>query len=174
MYQAPMYDQEQMQQQAAQQQMNQMDQQQMMQRQQPMMQQQQAVDPVAEAKAMLGLDKIEEQMMAQTAAMEAQKMQAIQSEMKSKYPTVSEDAVNKEIERIAESDPVLADAMRKSANGLETVYKAIIASSKPVETPDDHIDSSGTGGVNQSLEQKIKNGSASQIELGDYIIGNSK
>lgn len=171
MYQAPMMDQNQMMNQGGQQ--DPMQQQMMMQQPQQQMQQQPAVDPIAEAKAMLGLDKIEEQMMAQTAAMEAQKLQAIQTEMKTKYPAVSDDAVEKELTRIAESDPALADAMRKSSNGLETVYKSIIASSKPDQEPDEILDSTG-GATSQSLEQKIKGGKASELELGDYIIGLNK
>lgn len=170
MYQAPDMNDPMVQQQMAQQQA--MQQQPMMQdpnmmAQNPAMMQQQpmqpAGDPVAEAKAMLGLDKIEEYMQRAT-------QQAIQSEMRTKFPEVSDESVQKELARIQADDPALAEAMMKSSQGLETVYKAIITQSKPKEQPDDITDSAGNA-TGETLDKKIKSGKASQIELGDYILG---
>ncbi len=176
MYQAPDMNDPMVQQQMAMQQQQQMQDQNMVMQDQAMMQQQQQVqqmqqqpamqppgDPVAEAKAMLGLDKIEEYMQQTT-------MKAIQSEMKAKYPEVSEESVKAELSRIEKDDPALAAAMMKSAQGLETVYKAIVAQAKPKDTPDDITDSAGNA-VGDTLDRKIKSGKASQIELGDYILG---
>lgn len=157
MYEAPMMDQQQYQQ-------DPMAQQQMM---QPPMQPQ---DPVADAKAMLGLDVLEAKMIEHTNALEQARLQSIQNEMKAKYPDVSDDAVTKEIERISKDDPALAEAMMKSSQGFETIYKAIVASSKPHETPDEITDSAGNL-TTDSLERKVRGGKASQIELGDYILG---
>lgn len=134
--------------------------------QQPMAQQQE-VDPVEEAKRMLGLDAQQQalqQMQEKLAEMEAQKAWA---EIGAKYPDVPKDAVEKELENLKQIDPT-AD---KNPIAIEMAYKAAIAASKPKEKPDNLTQSAGGGTGGESIEEAVKSGKANDFTLGEYILG---
>ena len=143
--------------------------QQQAQAQAPMMQQapaQPSNDDIAQAKKMLGLDVIEEQM---------QYQKNLASVVK-EYPDIPTDILEQEIAKLEATDPSFASQVRSSESGMKVFARSLIPTIKPTAKPDgitDDSQSSAQGGMDEGLEAKVKNGTATKVEVGKYL-GNFK
>lgn len=125
---------------------------------------------VDEAKKALGLDELEQKIRQQEemlAKIEAEKARAL---MEKKYPNVPFDAVEQEIEKVAQVNPALAEAMKTNADAMELAYKAALASIRPQEEPDTITEGEGGGGNDSDLDDAVKKGEADDFMLGEWIL----
>ncbi len=143
----------------------------MQQPQAPMMQPQMPMQPevsapneddIAQAKKMLGLDVLEDSMKYD---------KSVASTLQT-FPELTKDVIEAELVKIEEKDPVLAKQIRTSEEGMKMFARGIMPSIKPNAKPDsvtDDSSSSAQGGVDADLETKVKQGTATKVEVGKYI-----
>lgn len=136
-------------------------------------QQQQPMDEIQMAKEALGLDKYEVQMQAIQAQLQESNQKAMFNEMSSSFKNVPQEEVQKAIAKIAETNPQMAQMMTSSREGMELAFKKVQSEMKSTETPDEITDSGDAGSQNGDFASKLKNGKASEVELGDFILQNS-
>lgn len=125
-----------------------------------------SAEDIAEAKKMLGLDVMEQEM----------KYDKTVASTIQEFPALNKSTIESEIAKIEESDPAFAQQIRSSETGMKMFAKTIMASIKPDAKADDITDdsSSSASAEDKDLEEKIKNGNASKIELGKYLGKNMK
>jgi len=148
-------------------------QQQMMQEQQPQMQQQpqQPQDDVQMAKEALGLDTYEQQLAQMQAQIQESKDKAIFEEVSKKYEDIDPDLVQKELTKLEETKPQMAEALKSDPEGMEMLFSKVKTSMQPTEKPDEITDSGNNGGnENSDFNKKIEKGTANEIDLGDFIL----
>ena len=155
------------------------EQQQEMMQQQPAQQQMEApaqpVNDVAMAKEALGLDAYEQQIAEMQSQIQESKDKAIFEEVSKKYDDIDPTLVQKELEKLAETKPQMAEALKGDAEGLEMLFSKVKTSMQPAEKPDEITDSGNSGGnENSDFNKKIENGAATEVDLGDFILGASK
>ena len=144
-------------------------QQQMMQEQQQM--QQQPQDDVQMAKEALGLDTYEQQLAQMQEQIQESKDKAIFEEVSKKYEDIDPDLVQKELTKLAETKPQIAEALKSDPEGIEMLFSKVKTSMQPTEKPDEITDSGNNGGnENSDFNKKIEKGTASEIDLGDFIL----
>jgi hypothetical protein len=142
---------------------------------------QQPQDEVTLAKQALGLDQYEQQMQATQAQMQAIQTQLQESatkvmfnEVGSANKDVDPSLVQAELQKIEQSNPQLAQTLRGSKEGIDMLFKKVLAEMKPSEEPDEITDSGDAGSnANSSIDKKINNGTASEVDLGDFILANA-
>lgn len=128
-------------------------------------------DAVAQAKEMLGLGETEATIGQLQEQMRGMQTDKIKAEVGAKYADIPYELVEKEIEKIAQTSPQLADAMRSTAEGMDMAYRATQTAITPNEKPDNLTEGEAGGGQGEELESTIKEGKADDIALGNYILG---
>ncbi len=127
------------------------------------------------AKKLLGLDAVEQQAKQALEELNRIKQERVKQEVLSKYPDVTEDIVNQEIQKLAKINPQLAEAVKTDPEAFEVVVKSALASITPNNKPDRITETGGSGNnVTDDLESKVKKGQADDITLGDYILSIAK
>lgn len=128
------------------------------------------------AKKMLGLDKIEQQALEAQQKLRELEVERTQAVIKAKYPDLPIDLVQKEIEKVKQANPKLAEAMETNPDLMEMAAKSALMSIKPTEKPDTITQGQGDGQRNpqDELVDKIKKGDATNFDLGDYILSSSQ
>lgn len=139
---------------------------------QPQMQQQAPVpapqelapssDDIAQAKKMLGLDVLEENM----------KYDKSVASTLQDFPELTKGVIEQELAKVAEKDPEFAKQIRTSEEGMKMFAKGLMPSIKPNAKPDNVTDdttSSAQGGEDEDLETRVKKGTATQLDVGKYI-----
>lgn len=127
-------------------------------------------DDLTLAKQALGLDKMEQQYAQINAQLQAAQEKAMFNEVASRNPDVDIKLVEQEIAKVAQDNPALAQQLRSNEMGIDMLFKKVASEMQPKHKPDEITDSGESGG-DYSFSDKIKNGSASEIDLGDYILG---
>jgi len=130
-------------------------------------------DEVQMAKQALGLDIYEQQLEAMKSQLEQSRENAIFKEVSSQFEDVPPEEVEKEIKEMSEKNPQMANVIKSDKDGLEMLFKKVQSEMKPKEKPDEITDSGDAGGEVDDLSKKIKDGTASEIDLGDFILKNS-
>lgn len=134
---------------------------------------QQEMDDVALAKQALGLDTYEQQLQAMQAQLQEANTKAMFNEVSSEFKDVDIELVNAELAKMTETNPQMAEMMKSNKDGLEMLFRTVQTKTKPAETPDEITDSGDSGSQKAGdLSSKIKNGTANEMELGDFILGN--
>ena len=128
-------------------------------------------EQIAQARQVLGLDATEQQIAKMSQMLQQMQVEKTQAQMQAKYPDVPPDAVQQEIDKIAQSNPTLAEAMKTTPEGMEMAYRAALASLKPSGKPDNLTDEGGNGGQEETIEKAVSEGKADDFTLGDYILG---
>ncbi len=155
--------------------MQQQQEQQAQQQMQAPAQQQQPVDEVQMAKEALGLDAYEQELQAMKAQLQESKEKAVFEEVSKKYDDIDPTLVQKELEKLAETKPQIAEALKADPDGLDMLFAKVKSSMQPEEKPDEITDSGSSGGNESSdFNKKVEKGTASEIDLGDFILGASK
>ena len=91
------------------------------------------------------------------------------------YPNVPFDLVEKEIEKVKQINPTLAEQMQYNPQLMEIAVKAVLADIKPNQQPDKITEGAGSAETPQDdLADKIKKGEANEIGLGGYILSISQ
>lgn len=133
---------------------------------------QQEVDDVTLAKQALGLDTYEQQLQAMQAQLQESQTKAMFNEVSTEFKDVDVELVNAELAKMSETNPQMAEMMKSSKDGLEMLFRTVQTKTKPVETPDEITDTGDSGSQKGGdINSKIKNGTANELELGDFIIG---
>lgn len=146
------------------------EQEQMMQQPQQQMQQQ-PQDDVQMAKEALGLDTYEQQLAQMQSQLQESKDKAIFEEVSKKYEDIDPDLVQKELLKLAETKPQMAEALKSDPEGIEMLFSKVKTSMQPIDKPDDITDSGNNGGnENSDFNKKIEKGTANEIDLGDFIL----
>jgi len=134
----------------------------------------QQVDEVQMAKEALGLDAYEKELQEMKAQLQESKEKAVFKEVSKKYDGVDPDLVQKELDKLAETKPQIAQALKSDPDGLDMLFTKVKASMQPEEKPDEITDSGSNGGNNNSdFNKKLENGNATEVDLGDFILGAS-
>jgi len=141
--------------------------------QQPQQQEQyQSMDEIQMAKEALGLDRYEQQISNIQAQLQQSANQAMLNEMSTKYKDVPISEVQKAMQNLAVSNPQMHQLVQTSKDGLEMLFKSIHGEMSPKETPDEMLDG-GVSGTISDFSKKLKNNTATEIDLGDFILENS-
>ena len=172
--QAPIIEEQQGQQMTPEQQAMMMQQQQQQAQQQQQLPQEQTADEVQLAKEALGLNEYEQQLQAMQQQLAQSKEKAIFEEVSSKYKDVDTEVVNKEIEKLQQENPQMAEMIKSDPQGLDMVFAKVKAEMTPAEKPDEITDSGSAGSINNDLAKKFDDGTASEVDLGDFILEASK
>jgi hypothetical protein len=122
-------------------------------------------DDVAQAKELLGVSEMQEQIK----AMQADR---VKESMSSKYPDIPYELVEKEIEKVAKINPAFADSMRTTQEGMDMAYRSAQALIQPKEKPDNLTDGESGGGQGENLDEMVGKGEADDYNLGKFILGN--
>jgi len=132
-------------------------------------------DEVEMAKKILGLDQLEQtiqQLQQQQLELQRERTKAQIQQM---YPNVPFDLVEKEIEKVRQINPTLAEQMQYNPQLMEIAVKAVLADIKPTQQPDKITEGAGSSENPQDdLADKIRKGEANEIGLGDYILSISQ
>lgn len=134
-------------------------------------QQQAPKDDVQMAKEALGLDAYEQQLQAMQAQLAESNQKAMFNELSSQYKNVPIEEVNKALAELEQTNPQMAQMMKSDKSGLDLMFKKVQAEMKPTETPDEITDSGDAGGEMSDFNKKLKDGTASEVELGEFILG---
>lgn len=121
-------------------------------------------DELEQAKKLLGLDAVEQEL-------KELKMEKTKQVLSSKYPDVPFELVEKEIEKVKAVNPALAESMLTNPDAMELAYKAATASMLPKEKPDEILEGQGGGAADDNMEERIAKGEADDFTLGEYILG---
>lgn len=132
----------------------------------------QQVDEIQMAKEALGLDGYEKQLQQMQAQLAQSNQKAMFNELSSVHKDVPVEEVEKAITELEATNPQMAQMMRTDKAGLEMMFNQVKSKMKPTETPDEITDSGEAGGDIGDFNKKIKNGTASEVDLGDFILGN--
>jgi hypothetical protein len=130
-------------------------------------------DEITLAKEALGLNVYEQQLQSLQAQIEASNQKALFNEMATNYTNVPTDKVQEAIAKIAETNPQMAQMMQTTREGMELAFKKVQSEMKPKESPDEISDSADAGAVGGDFQSKLKNGRASEVDLGDFILQNA-
>jgi len=132
-------------------------------------------DEVVIAKQILGLDHLEQTIQQlQQQQMELQR-ERTKAQIQQMYPNVPFDLVEKEIEKVKQINPTLAEQMQYNPQLMEIAVKAVLADIKPNQQPDKITEGAGSAETPQDdLADKIKKGEANEIGLGGYILSISQ
>ena len=131
----------------------------------------QQVDEVQMAKEALGLDAYEQQLQAVQMQLQESKDKAIFEEVSKKYEDIDPDLVQKELTKLAETKPQIAEALKSDPDGLDMLFAKVKTSMQPEEKPDEITDSGNSGGnENSDFNKKLEKGTANEIDLGDFIL----
>ncbi len=132
-------------------------------------------DEVQMAKEALGLDTYEQKLAQMQAQLQESKDKAIFEEVSNKYEDVDASLVEKELEKVGAENPQLAEMIKSDPKGLDMLFAKVKTEMQPTETPDEITDSGNSGGNNDnSFNKKVEKGNASEIDLGDFILEQSK
>lgn len=131
-------------------------------------------DELEEAKKLLGLDEAQQKMMEMEQKLKEIEMEKTKQAVSSKYPDIPFDLVEKEIEKVKEINPQLAETMLTNPDAMELAFRAVQASIKPQEKPDNILEGEGGGAGDDTIVDKIKNGEADDFTLGEYILNSKK
>ena len=132
-------------------------------------------DEVQMAKEALGLDTYEQQLAQMQQQLQASQDKAIFEEVSNKYEDVDASLVEKELEKVGAENPQLAEMIKSDPKGLDMLFAKVKTEMQPEEKPDEIIDSGNSGGNNDnSFNQKVEKGNANEIDLGDFILEQSK
>ncbi|MGE4510077.1 MAG: hypothetical protein AB7D43_03140 [Sulfurimonadaceae bacterium] len=142
---------------------------------------QQPQDEISLAKQALGLDQYEQQMQTTQTQMQAIQAQMQESQNKAMFNEISSAnkdvdpaLVQAELTKIEQANPQLAQMLRTTRDGLDMLFKKVVSEMKPKESPDEITDSGDAGSnANSDIDKKIKNGTASEVDLGDFILANA-
>ncbi len=130
--------------------------------QQPIQQNDIDMEELAKAKAILGLDVLENNL----------KAKEVEAEVSKRYPDVPKEFIEKELAKLS---PDLAKQARLDPAGLDMIYKAVKAEMSPKTKPDPILDSGVNGSKgDEDLTSKVKGGKANKFELGQYILDMNK
>lgn len=124
-----------------------------------------------EAKKMLGVDQLLKQQEMVLIQLEESKRAVEMRAVKDRNPDFDEKLVLKEIEKIRETNPELAESMSKNPAGLELVFKSIKANAMAQNAPDKMTGNRYGGGQTNQTTRKVAEGNASEMELGSYLLG---
>lgn len=142
-----------------------------------MMQQapEQQVDEITLAKQALGLDKHEQLVQQMQAQMQEANNNAMFKEVSSNYKDVDANIIQEELKKISETNPQMAETLRTNKDGLDMLFKKVIAERKSPNEPDEITDSgdAGVGSIGSDITKKLKDGTATEVELGDFILENA-
>jgi len=129
-------------------------------------------DELEMAKKLLGIEEIQKQAQEAQEKLKQIEMERTKSVVMSKYPNVPIDLVEQEIAKVEQTNPQLAEAMKLNPDLMEMAVKAVLASVKPNEKPDNITQGSGASDTSpeDEITDKVKKGQADQITLGDYIL----
>jgi hypothetical protein len=119
-------------------------------------------EEIEDSKRMIGLDVLEEGM----------KYDKNVAAVLQENPELTKEIIEKELAKLEEKDPAIAKQVRSSEAGMKMFAKGIMASVKPNNKPDeitDDSESSSQNGGGDELEEKVKSGKASKLELGEYL-----
>ena len=121
-------------------------------------------DDVTQAKELLGISEMQEQM-------NEMKAEKIRESMTSKYPDIPYEIVQKEIDKVTAINPQFGEAMKTTQEGMEMAYRSAQALTKPQEKPDNLTDGESGGGQGENLDEMVMKGQADDFNLGQFIIG---
>jgi len=124
------------------------------------------------AKKLLGIEDIQKQAQEAQEKLKQIEMERTKSVVMSKYPNVPIDLVEQEIAKVEQTNPQLAEAMKLNPDLMEMAVKAVLASVKPNEKPDNITQGAGASDTTpeDEITDKVKKGQADEITLGDYIL----
>jgi hypothetical protein len=133
-------------------------------------------DEIEFAKKILGIEEIQKQALQAQQELQKIKEERTKQVVLSKYPNVPADLVEKEIEKVSQVNPQLAEAMKTNPDLMEMAVKSVLASIKPNEQPDNITKGEGANDTTpqDELAEKVRKGEADPITLGDYILNLSK
>jgi hypothetical protein len=138
------------------------------QQQQPQQMQQQAPqdaplspEEIQAAKTALGVDKMEQQVQQMQQIARESTRENLKSTVLNKYKRVPAEALNKELERVKEVDPVWYEQMIDSPIGMDQLVRGLEANIKPKNSPDNVTDSGDQGDPQETAYEKIKKGNLS-------------
>lgn len=135
---------------------------------------QQPQDEISLAKQALGLDQYEQQIQTMQAQMQESQNKAMFNEVSSANKDVDPALVQAELTKIEQANPQLAQMLRTTKDGLDMLFKKVVSEMKPKESPDEITDSGDAGSnANSDIDKKIKSGTASEVDLGDFILANA-
>jgi len=129
-------------------------------------------DEIELAKKLLGLDELQRQAQEAQEKLRQLEEERTKSVVMQKYPDVPMDLVEKEIEKVAQINPQLAENMKLNPDLMEMAVKAVLASVKPQQQPDNITqgDSAGDTSPDDELVEKVRKGEVDEIGLGEYIL----
>lgn len=130
-------------------------------------QQQQYQDPglspeeIHAAKMALGVDKMEEQVQQMQQLARETTRENLKATVLNKYKRVPAEALQKELERVKELDPVWYEQMIDSPVGMDQLVRGLEANIKPKNVPDNVTDSGDQGDPAETPIEKLKKGNLS-------------
>ena len=148
------------------------EQQEQQQQQQGQYQQQEEASDLDMAKEALGLDEYEQKLNDIEQHLQETQNKAIFDSVSSKFENVDVKQVEEELVDIAKENPQMANMLRTDPKGLEMIFNKVNTASKPLERPDEITDSGDSATNFNEFSKKLDNGSASELDLGSYILGN--
>jgi len=127
------------------------------------------------AKEALGLDVYEKELAQIQAQLQESKDKAIFEEVSKKYDDIDASLVEKELEKIGTENSQLAKMIKSDPKGLDMLFAKVKTEMQPLEKPDEITDSgSSVGNNDNSFNKKVEKGNATEIDLGDFILEQSK
>lgn len=120
-----------------------------------------------ESIAQVGKDLGLEEMKAQ---MQQLQRATAQDTVSKKFPNVTYEIAEKEIEAMAGVNPQFAEQMRTDPTAMEFAFRAAQAKMTPTKAPDNLTDNENGGGQGESALSEIRAGTANDGVLGEYLL----